>query len=69
MSEPVHRCPPKGEGILPCCGRTPFEVPGTDRMTVDEALVTCAGPGMRPLEVMTPRDDLQRPFEVEQDMP
>lgn len=27
---------------MPCCGLTPFEVPRTDRMTGDLALVTCA---------------------------
>ena len=26
---------------MPCCGLTPFEVPRTDRMTLDPALVTC----------------------------
>lgn len=41
--ETVHRCPPKGSGIMPCCDKTPFEVPRTDRMTVDPALVTCGG--------------------------
>lgn len=40
---PVHACPPDGSGIMPCCGRTPFEVPRTDRMTSDPALVTCTG--------------------------
>lgn len=28
---------------MPCCGRTPFEVPRDDRMTLDESLVTCYG--------------------------
>lgn len=37
----THRCPPKGSGLMPCCGRTPFEVPTWDRMTLDAALVTC----------------------------
>lgn len=23
----VHACPPGDEGITPCCGRTPFELP------------------------------------------
>jgi hypothetical protein len=26
---------------MPCCGRTPFEVPRTDRMTTDADAVTC----------------------------
>lgn len=44
MSEPevVHMCPPGDSGNMPCCGRTPFEVPRSDRMTVDSRLVTCA---------------------------
>lgn len=29
---------------MPCCGRTPFEVPATDRMTLDPKLVTCLAP-------------------------
>lgn len=41
MSEITHRCPPSGEGVCPCCGMPPFELPGTDRMTLDDALVTC----------------------------
>ena len=39
--ERTHQCPPNGgSGLMPCCGRTPFEVPRTDRMTVD-GVVTC----------------------------
>lgn len=37
----THQCPPEGSGIMPCCGRTPFEVPRTDRMTLDSDSVTC----------------------------
>lgn len=38
----THACPPRGAGgLTPCCGRTPFELPRTDRMTSDPALVTC----------------------------
>lgn len=40
--EVTHRCPLKGEGITPCCGRTPLELPVTDRLTLDDALVTCS---------------------------
>lgn len=36
----IHACPPRGSGLMPCCGRTPFDVPESDRMTVD-GLVTC----------------------------
>jgi hypothetical protein len=42
--EVTHQCPPEG-GVMPCCGLTPFEVPRTDRMTEDTALVTCSGEG------------------------
>ena len=41
MSEITHLCPPEGEYVMPCCGKTPFEVPSTDRMTLDPEQVTC----------------------------
>ncbi|MER5902974.1 hypothetical protein ABT150_23190 [Streptomyces mirabilis] len=41
QAEVVHGCPPDGSGVTPCCGRTPFELPRTDRMSTDQALVTC----------------------------
>lgn len=42
QSEVTHRCP-TGDGMLtPCCHRSPLELPRTDRLTVDDALVTCA---------------------------
>lgn len=41
----THACPPEGSGVMPCCGRTPFEVPRKHRMTLDDRLVTC-----RPLD-------------------
>jgi hypothetical protein len=37
----IHRCPIDDGGLTPCCGRTPFEIPRTDRMTTDGDLVTC----------------------------
>lgn len=37
----IHLCPPKGSGEMPCCDRTPFEVPITDLMTLDVSVVTC----------------------------
>lgn len=37
----IHLCPPKGSGLMPCCNRTPFEVPRTDRMTLERRNVTC----------------------------
>lgn len=41
--EIVHQCPPVGHGFTPCCGKTPFELPRDDRMTLDPADVTCPG--------------------------
>lgn len=41
MSEVTHACPPEGSGVTPCCGQTLFELPGTDRMTLDPTLVNC----------------------------
>lgn len=40
--EIVHGCPPDGSGLTPCCGRTPFELPLSDRIS-SEAPVTCPG--------------------------
>lgn len=40
--ETVHACPPDGSGLTPCCGRTPFELPRTDRIS-SEAPITCPG--------------------------
>lgn len=42
--EVVHQCPPKGKAVTPCCGKTPFELPRTDRMTLKKSLVTCGKP-------------------------
>lgn len=41
MTETVHRCPPGDAPVTPCCGRSPFELPDTDRMTEQAHLVTC----------------------------
>jgi len=41
--EVTHRCPIGDDGWTPCCDRTPFELPRTDRITEDPALVTCQG--------------------------
>jgi hypothetical protein len=43
LPEVTHRCPPDGEFLMPCCGRTPFDAPRTDRLALDDALVTCTG--------------------------
>ncbi len=37
----VHACPPDGSGLMPCCGRTPFEVLNTDRLARPGGFVTC----------------------------
>ena len=40
--EVTHECPPDGAGgVMSCCGLTPFDVPRSDRMTLNPALVTC----------------------------
>lgn len=46
--EITHACPPEGSGLTPCCGRSPFELPMTDRMTLEPELVNCRG-GNEPL--------------------
>lgn len=42
-ASPVHACPPDDAGLTPCCGRTPFELPPSHRMTLDAEKVTCDG--------------------------
>jgi hypothetical protein len=37
----IHSCPPGGSGLMPCCGQTPFTVPGA-RLTIDPDAVTCS---------------------------
>jgi hypothetical protein len=37
----VHGCPFPGSGVMPCCERSPFEVPAWHRMTTDPDAVTC----------------------------
>jgi hypothetical protein len=55
----VHACPrPADDGIMPCCGRTPFEVVLTDRMTLDPALVTCERQAQRDAAELRRRLDL-----------
>ena len=39
----THLCPLPGTLYARCCGRTPFDLPRTDRMTPDPELVTCRG--------------------------
>ncbi len=41
--EVVHRCPPLGASLMPCCARFPSEIPRVDRLTMDPGLVTCTG--------------------------
>ena len=53
----VHACPPDGSGLMPCCGRTPFETPG-DRMTANPDDVTCPAAVSSPLPDQTLRDPI-----------
>ncbi|WGV35735.1 hypothetical protein SEA_FRANKENWEENIE_42 [Streptomyces phage Frankenweenie] len=39
----VHACPPEGSGLMPCCGRSPIDVPLTERISMDGTAVTCPG--------------------------
>lgn len=41
QAETVHACPPGNSSLTPCCGKTPFELTRTDRLTYDLAEVTC----------------------------
>lgn len=41
MTDTVHAGPNDDEGVTPCCGKSPFELPGDDRMTYDPEKVTC----------------------------
>lgn len=40
--ETVHRCPIGSDGETPCCGKSPFVLPRTDRITLENSSVTCA---------------------------
>ncbi len=42
-AEVVHRLPPDEGGVMPCCGRTPFDVPACDRLAAGDAPITCPG--------------------------
>lgn len=37
----LHATPPHGELSTPCCDVTASELPEGDRMTLDEAAITC----------------------------
>lgn len=37
----VHECPAASTGLMPCCGRSPSEVPPGDMTAGDLAFVTC----------------------------
>lgn len=39
--EVLHQTPPRGSGVLPCCGLIPAELPRTDLLTYNPAAVTC----------------------------
>lgn len=40
----IHMCPPPGLGVTLCCGANPMDLPSTDQMTLNAAIVTCKGP-------------------------
>jgi hypothetical protein len=40
MPEVIHRTPLPGSGLMPCCGKTPFEVPRYHRLG-DDSNFTC----------------------------
>lgn len=60
----THQSPTRGSGTMPCCGRTPFEVPRTDRMTVMPLLVTCEGIEVK-ASAFTEPSSSQRPQHVD----
>lgn len=37
----IHECPTDVPGLTPCCARTLDELPHSDRMSADPALVNC----------------------------
>jgi hypothetical protein len=39
----THACPEESHGNTPCCGKSPFALPRTDKLALDPALVTCGG--------------------------
>ncbi|MEV5942705.1 hypothetical protein [Streptomyces sp. NPDC051994] len=39
----VHACPPDGTGLMPCCGRTPFELGELEQLSGHGPAVTCSG--------------------------
>jgi hypothetical protein len=41
--EITHDCPRSDESVTLCCGRSPFELRGSHRLTLDHTLVTCPG--------------------------
>lgn len=40
----VHQCPPVGGATTPCCNKSPFDLPRTDRLVIGENYVTCGRP-------------------------
>lgn len=60
MKDRVHLCPPVGSGLMPCCDRTPFELPLDDRLTTSAHEVTCTDRELAELVVDT--DGGESPF-------
>lgn len=42
--EVTHACPGEGEFLTLCCGRSPWDLPRSDRVTLVTAAVTCGPP-------------------------
>jgi hypothetical protein len=45
-----------GDATAQCCGKTPFELPGTDRLTTDPGLVACLSPASQLVAVVVNGD-------------
>jgi hypothetical protein len=41
MTEITHHCPLDGRQATRCCDRIPFDLPRTDRLTLDPDLADC----------------------------
>lgn len=55
----IHLTPLGDEALTPCCNRVPFELPRTDRLTLDAGLISC--PAVRyDAEFGEPLDDPTR---------
>jgi hypothetical protein len=49
MAEVIHAAPLAGKSTTHCCGKTLFELPMADRVTVNDATVNCPKAAPRPV--------------------